>query len=88
MDYARAVSLNMPTSQWTPNTVQNESKLIDLVMRIELTQAILMPRFSNSLINSSLNFLMFLYLVTCFLKVTVSLVYWSQCRTILSPFTI
>ena len=37
MDYAWAVSLKMSTSQWTPNTEQNLSKLIDLVKRIEIT---------------------------------------------------
>ena len=47
--YARAVSIKMSTSQPTPNTVQNQRKFIDLVMRIELTRAILMPRFSNFL---------------------------------------
>ena len=31
-----------------------------------------MPRFSNFLKNSSIHFRMFLYLVTCFLSVTVS----------------
>ena len=30
-----------------PNTVQNQSKLIDLVIRIKLTRAILMPRLSQ-----------------------------------------
>ena len=43
MDYARAIGLKMLTLQRTPgNTLQNESKLIDLVMRIELTRTILM----------------------------------------------
>ena len=34
----------MSTSQQTPNTVQNQIILIHLVMRIELTQAILIPQ--------------------------------------------
>ena len=66
----------------------NNCKLIYLVTRIELTQAILMPRFSNYLWNSNIIFSMFLYLVTCFLRVTVSLLCWSQSPTILSPFSI
>ena len=41
MDCARAVSLKVSTSQQTPYTVQNLSKLIDFVIRIELTRAIL-----------------------------------------------
>ena len=59
-----------------PNTVQNWSKickLIDLVIRIELTRTILMPRFSNFLRNFIIHFRMILYLETCFLRVTVSL---------------
>ena len=56
----------------TPYKIKvNNSKLIDLVMRIELTQAILMSRFSNFLRNSTIHFRMFLYLVTCLLRVTV-----------------
>ena len=47
-----------------------------------------MPRFSNFLKNSTNDFSMFLYLVTCFLRVTVSLlVRGSQGRTILSPIS-
>ena len=45
MDFARAVVLKMSTSQLSnPNTILNYSKFIDLVMRIELTRAILLPR--------------------------------------------
>ena len=43
-------------------------KLIDLVIIIEVSWAMLMPRFSNFLSNSIIHFQMFLYLVTCFLK--------------------
>ena len=50
--------------------------MIDLKVRIDLTRAILMPQFSNFLRNSIIHFRMFLYLVTCFLRVTDSL----QCR--------
>ena len=77
----------MSTSQRTPNTIQNWSQLIDLVMRIELTRAILMPRFSNFLRNSTIHFDMCLYLVPYFLRVTVSLLCRSQGRTISSSFT-
>ena len=62
-----------PSITTDPNTVQNESKLIDLVIRIKLTRVISMPRFSNFLKNSSIHFHIFLYLVTCFLRVSVSL---------------
>ena len=58
------------------NTVQikiNNGRLIDLVIRIESTRAILMPRFSFFLTNSTIHYRMFLYLETCFLRVTVSL---------------
>ena len=74
--------------RWTcPHTLQNSSKLIALVMRIELTRAILMPIFPNFLINLTIYFRMFLYLVICFLRVTVSLLIRSQGRTIQSPLT-
>ena len=46
---------------------------IYLVMRIELIRAILMPRLSNFLRNSTMHFRVFLNLATCFLRVTVSL---------------
>ena len=36
------ISLKMSTSQRTPKQVQNLSKLLNMVMRIELTRAILM----------------------------------------------
>ena len=65
----------------------NNCKLINLVIKIQLTLEILMQRFSNFLKNSTFNFHRFLYLVTCFLRVTVLLLCRSQCRTISSPFT-
>ena len=40
----------------------NNCKLIDLVIRIEITREILMPRFSNFLRRSIIHFRMFLYL--------------------------
>ena len=52
--------------------------MIDLVVKIELTRAILMPRFSNFLRNSTIYFCMFLYLKTCFVRVTVSLLFQLQ----------
>ena len=51
----------------------NNCTSIDLEIRIELSRAILMPRFSNSLRNSNIHFRMFLYLVTYSLRVTVPL---------------
>ena len=42
-------------------------------MRIELTRAILMPRLSNFLRNSTIHFCRLLYMVIYFLRVTVSL---------------
>ena len=42
-------------------------------MRIKLNRANLMPRFSQFLGNRTINFRMFECLVTCFLRVTVSL---------------
>ena len=59
-------------------TTDRKSKLIDLVIRIELTRAIFMPRFSNYLKNSTIHFRLFLYLVTCFLKIMVSLLFRLQ----------
>ena len=56
MDYARAVSLKMSTSLWTSSTIQNKSKLINMVMRIELTRETLMRLFSNFLRNSTIHF--------------------------------
>ena len=67
-----------PSIRTDPNTLQNYSKLIDLVVRIELTRAILMQRIFNFLGNLTIHFRMFLYLGTCFLKVTVSLLCWLQ----------
>ena len=43
------------------------------MIRIELTWAILMPCVSNFLRNSTIHVRMFLYLVTCFLRVKISL---------------
>ena len=43
------------------------------MIRIKLNRAILMPRFSHFLVNRTINFRMFECLVTCFLRVTVSL---------------
>ena len=60
------------------NTIQNQRKLIDLVMRIELTREILSSRISDFLRNSTIDFCMFSHFVTCFLRVTVSLLCWSH----------
>ena len=69
MDYAQKTTFDHNG----PNTVQNLSKLMDIVIRIELTGAILMARFSNFLRNSIIHLRRFLYLATCYLRVTVSL---------------
>ena len=72
MDWAQKIAFdhNEPP---TPYKIKvNNCKLINLLIRIELTQAILMLRFSNFLRNSIIHFRMFLYLETCFLRVTVS----------------
>ena len=45
-------------------------------MQIELTKTILMTRLCDLLRNSTIYFCMYLYLVTYFVRVTVS----SQCR--------
>ena len=66
-------------------TQKNESKLIDLLMRIELTGAILITRLCDLLRNSTIHFRMYLYLVSCFVRVTVSSQCRSQARTISSP---
>ena len=47
-------------------------------MRIELTRALLSPGHSDFLRNSTNHFRMFLCLVSCFLRITVSLLYRSQ----------
>ena len=52
----------------------NNCKLIDLVIRIELTRATLTPRFWYFLRKSIINFRMILYLVAYFLRLTVSLI--------------
>ena len=51
-------------------TVQNSGKLIDLLMGIQLTRAIVMPRLSDFLTNSTIRFRMFLCFITCFLTGT------------------
>ena len=56
--------------------------------RIYLTTAILSPRLSDFLRHSIINFRLVLYLVTCFLRVTVSFQCRSQVRTMSSLFTI
>ena len=53
-------------------------------MRIEFTLSILFPRLSDLLINSAIHFRMRLYLVSRFLRVTVSLLWQSHARTISS----
>ena len=75
MNWALAVSLKLSTSQRTPNTVLkvNNCKFIDLVTKIRLTPAILMPLLWNFLRNSTTHFCMFFYFATWFLTVTVSL---------------
>ena len=70
---------NRLRSQLTPTPYKikvTKCKSIDLVIRIELIQAILTPWFSNFLRNSTIHFCIFLYLMTCFLRVTV----WLSCR--------
>ena len=42
-----------------PNTAENYSKLIDFVIRIELTRTILSPRLSDFLRNSTIHFACF-----------------------------
>ena len=70
------ITENRLVSQRTPTPYKikvDNCKFIDLVIKIELTRAILIPRFSNFLRNSRTHFRMFLYLKTCFLRVTVEL---------------
>ena len=62
----------LPSITTGPNTVQN-CKLIDLVIRIELTRLIWEPRFSNFLKNSTIHFRMYLYFEMRFPRVMVSL---------------
>ena len=52
MDYAQKIS-SITTD---PNTLQKENELLDLVIKIELIRAIYMPRFSNFLRNSTIQF--------------------------------
>ena len=68
-------------SQRTPTKYKiklNNCKLINLLIRIALTWAIVMTQFSNFLRNTTIYLCMFLYLETCFLIVTVSLLWWLQ----------
>ena len=62
------------------STYKKWSKLIDFVMRIELTSVILMTRLWDLLRNSTIHFRMYLYLVTCFVRVTVLFLCRSQAR--------
>ena len=62
-------------SQRTPTPCKikvNNCKLIDLVIRIELTRAILVPRFSYFLRNTTIHIRTFLYLEICFLSIAYS----------------
>ena len=86
MDYARAVSLKMSASQRTPNTGQNWSKLIDLVMQLEQLNATIF-KFSQKFDHSFSHVFIFIYLVTCFQIVTVSLLCRLQGKAISSPCT-
>ena len=54
------------------------------MIRIKFTP-LLIARFSIFLKNSKINFRMFLYLVTCFLRVMISMLCRSQGQTISSP---
>ena len=66
----------------TPRKIKvNNSKLINLMIRIELTWAILLPQFSNFLKISIINFYLFSYLETCFPRVTVLLLCRLQAVT-------
>ena len=61
-----------------PQQCKKKISMIDLVIRIEFTRVILMPRFSNFVRNYTIYFHMFLYLLTSFLRVTVSFLWRSQ----------
>ena len=68
---------NRLRSQLTPTPYKikiNNCKLIDLVIRIELIRATLMPRLANFSEKFDHSFRMFLYLETCFLRVMASLI--------------
>ena len=68
MDYAWKINrLRQQRTQTPYKIIVKHCKLIDLVIRIELTRAILMTWFSNFLRNSTIHFRMSLYLVSCFL---------------------
>ena len=74
MDWARKITFDHNGHQHRIYKIKvNNCKLTDFVIRIELTRAILMQRFSNFQRNSTIHFCMFLYLVTYFRGVTVSL---------------
>ena len=76
---------NRPPTPYKINV--NNSKFIDFVDKNRVISTTLIALFSNFLRNSSIHFRMFLYLVTCFLRVTVWILYRSQGRTISSSFT-
>ena len=61
-----------------PKTIRKKRKFVDFLMRIELTPAILSPLLLDFRRNSTIHFHMFLYLLICFLRVAVSLLYRSQ----------
>ena len=84
---SRVVNLKIITSQRTPVPYEIKLNLIDLEMRFELIRTILSLRLSDFLRNLTMHFRMFLYLVTCFLRLTMSLLCRSQARTISSPNT-
>ena len=66
MDYASNSSTVSRSITTDTNTVQNSSKLIDFVIRIELTSAILMLKLFF-FVKFDDPFCMFLYMVICFL---------------------
>ena len=67
-----------PSITTDPSTFQNKRKFVYLVMRIGLTRAILIPQHSDFLRNSTIQYSISLYLATCFVRVTVSLLWRSQ----------
>ena len=71
---------NRIRSQPTPTSYNkrlNNCKLINFVIRIEINRSILMPRATNFRRNSIIHFRMFLYLVTCFFRVTVLFLWYA-----------
>ena len=68
-------------SQRTPTLYKikiNNCKLVDSVIRVKLNRAILIIRYSNFLRSSTIHFRIISYFATCFLRVTVSLLYRLQ----------